>query len=71
MKIKIRSDDTSMLQENDWLQTDGWLLNSGTMAGRPVGIATLGRRAAAIPGQKFLPRPTPAPEPLPRWPCPS
>ena len=25
MKIKIRPDDTSMLQENDWLQTDGWL----------------------------------------------
>ena len=25
MKIKIRPDDTSMLQENDWPQTDGWL----------------------------------------------
>ena len=25
MKIKIRPDDTSRLQENDWLQTDGWL----------------------------------------------
>ena len=25
MKIKIRPDDTSALQENDWLQTDGWL----------------------------------------------
>ena len=25
MKIKIRPDDTSMLQDNDWLQTDGWL----------------------------------------------
>ena len=25
MKIKIRPDDTSMLRENDWLQTDGWL----------------------------------------------
>ena len=25
MKIKIRPDDTGMLQENDWLQTDGWL----------------------------------------------
>ena len=25
MKIKIRPDDTSMLQDDDWLQTDGWL----------------------------------------------
>ena len=25
MKIKIRPEDTSMLQENDWPQTDGWL----------------------------------------------
>jgi len=25
MKIKIRPDDTGMLQENDWLRTDGWL----------------------------------------------
>ena len=25
MKIKIRPDDSSMLQDNDWLQTDGWL----------------------------------------------
>ena len=25
MKIKIRPDDTSRLQGNDWLQTDGWL----------------------------------------------
>ena len=25
MKIKIRPDDTSMLRDNDWLQTDGWL----------------------------------------------
>jgi hypothetical protein len=25
MKIKIRPDDTSMLQGNDWPQTDGWL----------------------------------------------
>ena len=25
MKIKIRPDDASALQENDWLQTDGWL----------------------------------------------
>ena len=25
MKIKIRPDDTSMLQDNDWLHTDGWL----------------------------------------------
>ena len=25
MKIKIRPDDTSMLQDSDWLQTDGWL----------------------------------------------
>ncbi len=25
MKIKIRPDDTSMLQDNDWLQADGWL----------------------------------------------
>ncbi len=25
MKIKIRPGDTSALQENDWLQTDGWL----------------------------------------------
>ena len=25
MKIKIRPGDTSLLQDNDWLQTDGWL----------------------------------------------
>ena len=25
MKIKIRPDAAGMLQENDWLQTDGWL----------------------------------------------
>ena len=25
MKIKIRPDDTSRLQDNDWLPTDGWL----------------------------------------------
>ena len=25
MKIKIRPDDAGALQENDWLQTDGWL----------------------------------------------
>src|SRR5271165_5723106 len=25
MKIKIRPDDSSMLQDNDWLQADGWL----------------------------------------------
>src|SRR5271157_5419720 len=25
MKIKIRPHDASMLPENDWLQTDGWL----------------------------------------------
>ena len=25
MKIKIRPDDASMLRDNDWLQTDGWL----------------------------------------------
>jgi hypothetical protein len=25
MKIKIRPDDTSMAQDDDWLQMDGWL----------------------------------------------
>ena len=25
MKIKIRPDDTSMVQDDDWLQMDGWL----------------------------------------------
>ena len=54
MKIKIRPDDTSALQENDWLQTDGWLAGLRGDGPRPA-MATPSRRAAAIPGQKFLP----------------
>lgn len=43
MKIKIRPDDTSMVQDDDWLQMDGWLAvfrDPGRAAGGylPVGL---------------------------------
>ena len=66
MKIKIRPDDAGVLQEEDWLQADDWLaaLSDDGHAARPA-MATSSRRAAAIPGRKFLLRPLPVPRQLP------
>ena len=50
MKIKIRPDDTSMVQDDDWLQMDGWL-------------AGLRPPPPPPPPSTFPPPPPPSPSP--------
>ena len=56
MKIKIRPDDTSIVQDDDWLQMDGWLAglrdDGRTEATGPVVLwdryTTVARAARAV-----------------------